>query len=230
MEFLKQLDSLHSKCMRENHVDSRNRDFRSYHKITFKSESVPDRFLIQKNRIKTKLLLVDGAQRVYLSDSQIIETILSLGYEDIQWFVNQLALLYQGVGHNFQFSIDGKTYLFPGMKHYAEKKEILLPSDTRVNIDDFCILVNFVYAKDLAWERTPISARSEKKGYDKTNFSKRTLSKYISLLDHYGLDTNRSDAFLNAIGYPLPKAYPGQVVDERSMFEHIELFDISLYV
>ena len=230
MEFLQQLDSLHKKCMRENHVDSKNRDFRSYHKISFNAESTSGRFLIQKNRIKAKLLLVDGAQKVYLSDSQIIETILSLGSEDIQWFVTQLALLYKGIGADFQFSIDGESYVFTGMLPYTEKKEILLPSDTKVDIGDFCIVINFVHAKDFAWERMPLSERSKKRGYDNTNFSKRTLSKYIALLDYYGLNTKRSDAFLNSIGYPLAEKYPGQVEDEKSMFEHTELFDISLYV
>ncbi len=230
MEFLEQVDILHRNYMDANRITSNKRDFRSYHLISFDAESMPNRFLIQKNMTKTKLLLIDGAQRVYLSDSQIIETILSLDLEDIQWFITQLVSLYKGHGSTFWFTIGGKSYVFSGMMPYAGRKEILLPSDTKVDIGDFCIVVNFVYAKDYAWERMPLSNRSKKRGYNNTNFSKRTLSKYIALLDYYGLKTERSTAFLNAIGYPLSKEYPGQVENEKSMFENTELFDISLYV
>ncbi len=230
MDFLHQLDSLHRKCMRENNVTPKNRDFRSYHEISFDTESMSDRFLIQKNMTKAKLLLVDGEQKVYLSDSQIIETILSLGITDIQWFVTQLCLLYSGKGSYFGFTIGGEKYNFTGISSYPGKKEILLPSDTTIDIGDFCIIVNFVYAKDFAWEKIPITEKSRKKGYDKTNFSKRTLCKYISLIDHYGLHSNRSEKFLQAIGYPLTKNYPGSVEKEKTMFANVKLFDISSYM
>ena len=230
MEFLELLDQLHKSIKDEHAVSSKDRNFRSYHAINFSGNSSAGRFIIQKNLIKAKLLIVDGKQNVYLSDDQIVQTILEMSTSNINWFLTQMINLYNGSGAKFAFSINEQHFNFIGIPYFPSNETILLPSDTYVTINEFIAIINFIFAKDFAWERIPLTASAAKKGYDKTDFSKRTLCKYISLIDYYGLRTSRSIDFLEKIGYPLFDTYPGVVEKERDMFAHTELFDISKYV
>ena len=150
--------------------------------------------------------------------------------DNIAWFLNQMVNLYNGNGSSFTFTINKQSFDFVGMPYSPQEQDILLPSDTTVDINEFISIINFVFAKDIAWERMPVTEKSAKKGYTKTNFSKRTLCKYISLIDHYGLHASRSTEFLNSIGYPVLDAYPGPVENEKDMFAHTELFDILKYM
>lgn len=230
MEFLELLDQLHKAVAEENSVSAKDRNFRSYHAIGFDGDSPSDRFIIQKNLIKAKLLIVDGKQKVYLSDDQIVETILEMPASKITWFLMQMVNLYNGTGSSFIFSIAEQHFNFVGIPYLPSKETILLPSDTHATINEFISIINFIFAKDVAWERIPLNDSTAKKGYSKTDFSKRTLCKYISLIDYYGLHTSRSISFFEQIGYPLFDAYPGAVENEKAMFAHTELFDISKYI
>lgn len=230
MEFLELLDQLHKSVKDKHAVSSKDRNFRSYHAIVFDGNSSTGRFIIQKNLIKAKLLIVDGKQKVYLSDDQIIQTILEMPASTINWFLTQMINLYNESGVNFGFSINEQHFDFVGIPYFPSNDTILLPSDTYVTINEFIAIINFIFAKDIAWERIPLSANATQKGYNKDDFSKRTLCKYISLIDYYGLHTSRSIDFFDQIKYPLFDEYPGAVENEKTMFAHTELFDISKYM
>lgn len=229
MSFLSHIDLIHQNNRAEYNIPETNRAFRSYIPIAFPAQSSSVSFLIQK-AILSKLLILDGAQRVYLSDNNIISTILHMEESDIRWFVDQLIRLYQAKGTPFEFIIDGQQYSFQGIENYHSSKAITLFSDTHIQVQDLVLVMNFVFAKDYCWEHMPISENTSKKAKSRKDFSKRTLCKYISLIDYYTWKSPRSLDFLKAIGYPTDNKSLVEVPKEEKMFESTELFDISLYL
>ena len=142
MEFLELLDQLHKDVAIKHKVAPTDRDFRSYHTIDFGKVSSKGRFTIQKKLIKSKLLIVDGKQRVYLSDSQIIETILEMPSDNIAWFLDQMVNLYNGNGSSFTFTINKQSFDFVGIPYFHQEQVVLLPSDTTVDINEFISIIN----------------------------------------------------------------------------------------
>ena len=63
------------------------------------------------------------------------------------------------------------------------------------------------------------------------DFSKRTLCKYITLIDYYANANTRSKKFLKDIGYPIDEntQHPIDTSYTKKMFNHTEMFDISRY-
>lgn len=229
MYFLTQIDSIYQQDRAKYNIPESNRTFRSYIPIVFPSQTGTVSFLIQKATL-SKLLIIDGSQRVYLSDNNIINTILGMDNMDKRWFFEQFIRLYQGKGPSFEFSIDGKNYSYQGIENYHSVKNISLFSDTLIQIQDLVLVLNFIFAKDYCWEHMPIPENTSKKPKSRKDFSKRTLCKYISLLDYYAWKTPRSMTFLQTIGYPIENESLVAVPKEEKMFQHTEAFDISLYL
>lgn len=229
MSFLSHIDLIHQNNRVKYNIPETNRTFRSYIPITFPAQSSSVCFLIQKATL-SKLLILDGAQRVYLSDNNIISTIMHMEESDIRWFVDQLIRLYQAKGTPFEFIIDGQQYSFQGIENYHSSKVITLFSDTHIQVQDLVLVMNFVFAKDYCWEHMPIPENTSKKAKSRKDFSKRTLCKYISLIDYYTWKSPRSLDFLQAIGYPTDNESLVEVPKEEKMFKNTELFDISLYL
>jgi len=175
-------------------------------------------FLILKQE-KSKLLILDGKQRVYLSDIQIVDTILSMDKEDQNWFLSQFVKIYKEQFELFSFKIQSKTFKGKGICRYPRKKALKLFTDSTIDINDFIFLINFIVYKDLCW--------GEK--IEKPDFYKITLCKYISLMDYYSLNPNRSKPFLESIEYPLEKQKPVDKKGRTDIFVKSETFDISLY-
>lgn len=229
MYFLTHIDSIYQQDRTKYNIPKSNRTFRSYIPIVFSSQTGTVSFLIQKATL-SKLLIIDGTQRVYLSDNDIIHTILGMDDTDIRWFLDQFVELYQEKGSSFEFTIEGKNYSYRGIENYPSAKNISLFSDTLIQIQDLVLILNFIFSKDYCWEHMPIPANPSKKVKSRKDFSKRTLCKYISLLDYYAWKSPRSLEFLQSIGYPTTNETLTSVPKEEKMFQNTELFDISLYL
>jgi hypothetical protein len=216
MNFLEEIDNIYKKEREINDIPQSNGDFSCFIPIEAIDYKTSCEFLIKKQE-KAKLLFLVGKQRVYLSDLQIIRTILRMGKEDINWFLQQFISLYKGNYSKIQFKILEKTYEGFGIINYSEEKGLLLFSDSEIDINDFVFLLNFIFSKDKYWGEMN----------ELEDFRKKTLCKYISLIDYYSNKSNHSECFLKSIGYPYYKRYP---VDNKKLFNNIEEFDISLYV
>jgi len=219
MNLLECIDAISDKTHLEYNIPQNNKKFTSFIPIEAVNHTSSCNFLIKKQD-KAKLLFIVGRQRIYLSDLQIINTILSMDNDTISWFIKNFASLYDNNLYKVQFKIDGDIYDGCGIERFPKKKNLLLFTDSVIDINDFIVLLNFIFLKDRLWESMS--------GED--GFSKRTLCKYISLIDYYSTKSNRSKSFLKDIGYPIENSYPTDNKHIKELFKEIEKFDISLYL
>lgn len=218
MNFLEEIDRIYNKERKDNDIPQNNKNFSCFIPIEEVNYNSSCKFLIKRQE-KAKLLFIVGKQRVYLSDIQIIKTILGMEKYDINWFLYQFVLLYNGDYNEIQFIISGKKYEGFGLTNYIGKKELVLFSDSEIDMNDFVFLLNFVFSKDKFWGEMN----------ELEDFRKKTLCKYISLIDYYSNGSKHSECFLQSIGYPYEK-YLVDNMDTKKLFDRVEEFDISLYL
>lgn len=217
--FLEYIDNLYREACRTFDIPKEPLvPFNWFVPIKLQNWDVRSSFLISKQE-KSKLLILNGRQRVYLSDIQIVETILRMGKNDREWFLSQFVKAYKGEFTPFIFKIESETFEGKGICRYPQEKTIKLFSDSSIDINDFVFLINFVVYKDICW--------SEK--IEDPDFYQRTLCKYIALTDFYSLNQQRIKPFLKSIGYPMGCKKPIDRVGNNAIFDRIKTFDISLY-
>lgn len=185
MSFLKRIDKLHKENRSVYGIEMSNNDFSSFINVEPVDISLTQKFIIRKQE-KAKLLLVSGKQRVYLSDNDIISTILDMEKNCIDWFLNSFIKLYNDEFEVFNFKLEDKLYKGIGISYYQSQREISLFSDTKIDINDFIFILNFIFSKDKQWENDT----------SQENFSKRTIIKYITLIDYYSNQSERSRNYL----------------------------------
>jgi hypothetical protein len=152
MNFLEKIDEIHRAERESFSIPENNTTYSSFipvERVGFKSLC---RFMIKKQE-KAKLLLVDGKQRVYISDLNIIETILGMEKYDIKWFMQGFIALYMERSCKIQFEIDGEVFSGCGIENYPNKKELHLFSDSAIDINDFIFIVNLSSQKTSAGKR-----------------------------------------------------------------------------
>ncbi len=218
MSFLKKIDELHEENKITYGIKSSNNDFSSFFCIEPIGTSLNKKFIIRKQK-KSRLLIVSGSQRVYLSDYHIISTILSMSKTYISWFLNEFIKLYNEDYKPFKFKIINEEFEGVGINYFSKPHKILLFSDTKIDINDFIFILNFVFSKDKQWE---IDESQE-------DFSKRTIIKYITLIDYYANHSEHSKVFLSGIGYPINKPLQVYDFDDNVLSSKINSFDISKY-
>lgn len=222
MWFLQAIDDIYNERRRQYNVPDKNKDFSCH--IPVKIQKGANSFLFEiRKREKAKLFLILGSQRIYLSDLQIIKIIIAMEKEDVQWFLSQFISLYLGKKVSFQLMFDEGIYDCYGIEIYPETKKIYWLSDSEIEYSYFTALLNFIFSKDHCWEEM-----STTKG-----FSKKTLCKYISLIDYYYSHSERSKNFLEQIGYPITNEHPIGSKEVNQVFDnltYLEKFDISLYM
>jgi len=218
MSFLNKIDEIYRTTRESFDIQKENTLFSCFIPVEPLDCGTTSQFMIKKQE-KAKLLLISGKQRVYISDLQIINTILDMDKDDIEWFLKQFVALYRGIECEVRFAINGETFDGCGIEHYPGKKQVILFSDTLVEINDFIFILNFVFSKDKCWEEI----------IEQDGFSKSTLCKYIVLVDYYAKATPRSKDFLKAIKYPVESSHPVDNKKTKKLFNCVEKFDIALY-
>ncbi|MDO5558498.1 MAG: hypothetical protein Q4F95_02755 [Oscillospiraceae bacterium] len=83
MFFLSKIDEIYETEKKQYEIEN-NYDFCSYIPIKPININTSIDFLIKKQE-KAKLLLVCGKQRVYVSDLQVIDTVINMDINDIRW-------------------------------------------------------------------------------------------------------------------------------------------------
>lgn len=219
MSFLKRIDKLHKENRSVYGIEMSNNDFSSFINVEPVDISLTQKFIIRKQE-KAKLLLVSGKQRVYLSDNDIISTILDMEKNCIDWFLNSFIKLYNDEFEVFNFKLEDKLYKGIGISYYQSQREISLFSDTKIDINDFIFILNFIFSKDKQWENDT----------SQENFGKRTIIKYITLIDYYSNQSERSKNYLEKIGYPIYKPNFVTASKIKNMFSDVNSFDISKYL
>lgn len=221
MNFLEYIDSIYSMELKKFNIDLECEEFNSFISIEPLNYSTKNKFLIRKQK-HSKLFIVVGKQRIYLSDINIIRTILCLSKEDITWFIKQLCNLYIADNNTLSFRINGKEFNGSGIEYFSNDKELMLYTDSIISINDFIFVLNFVLAKDSVW--------GEMKNL--VNFRKLTICKYISLISYYAFGSKDAKCFLKNIGYPIERKYAQDSKEISQLFnnDNIEKFDISLFV
>ena len=220
--FLEAIDQLHSESRKSYRIPAKNKNFSCYIPIEIQAGGESFHFEIWK-REKAKLLLLVGKQKVYLSDAMIISTILEMEDGDIKWFLNQFISLYSGKGAPFRLIIDDQPYSGKGIETYPQKKKLYLFSDSLTDYQFFSVLLSFIFCKDSCWGELTSSE----------DFGRKTLCKYISIIDYYHNHAERSKSFLEAIGYPVQNKYPIESKHVKAIFDdldNVKKFDISQYV
>lgn len=222
MLLLQKIDALFEQSRLQYSVLPKKDSFHTYIPIEILDSTNKFQFLLRKGS-KAKILLLSGKQTVYLTDYQIIKTILSMEKKEIEWFLRQFISLYTDNGSQVKFILDEAVYTYLGIPSYPEERSILLLSDTNIELSCFCSLLNFIFAKDKCWEqmsKTP-------------NFSKKTLCKYISIIDYCHNASAYSKAFLAELGYPVDAPQPSNNTNAQEAFaanDCVEKFDISNYM
>ena len=223
MTFLEQIDKKYDEKRQFYAVPISNKRFICEIPIVISCGALSYSFLIQKSE-RAKLLFVSGKQKVYLSDAQVINTILKMSSSDSEWFLNQFILLYRGKGTQYNLELCGENYASFGIKPYPEKKDLYLMSDTLIDYICFSFALSFIFIKDACWE---VLAKKDR-------FGKQTLCKYIALIDYYKNNSERSKVFLNQIDYPLAgKMASEETPKQRKVFKEentVKTFDISKYL
>lgn len=222
MPFLQKIDELFEESRLHYSISSKTDDFHTYIPIEIFNNTHRFQFLIRKGK-KAKILIVSGRQKVYLTDYQIISTILSMNDKGIEWFLAQFIALYKGNGVQVNFVLGDAEFAYTGIPSYPEEKTIMLFSDTNIELTYFCFLLNFIFAKDKCWEQIS----------NTPNFGKKTLCKYISIIDYYHNASAYSKAFLEQLGYPVNCPQPTNHINAQKAFDKtdcVEKFDISNYV
>ena len=217
MDFLGKIDSIYKNI--RDQFEGADDAFGCFIEVEPIDQKTTLSFIIKK-REKSMLLIVDGKQRVHMSDLQIINCICDMSKVDRDWFLQQFIDLYKGQSSKIKFKISGEEFEGCGITHYPETKALELYSDTVVDYNDFVFLLNFIFSKDKCHEdRKKIPA-----------FSKQTLVKYITLIDYYGNNGLSSKQYLEAIGYPVHLKHPVDNKSTAELFTDIKGFDISAYL
>ena len=209
--FLDAIDQYHQQSRYDNKIPETNIVFQSEIPVTLSAKHKSFNYLIRKSD-KSKLYIVSDKQRVFLTDADIINTICKMEKDDIIWFLKGFRSMYNGETDSVTMNLLDKQYVLEGIDGLEKEATLSLMSDTTIDISQFCFLITFIIAKDKCWE----SMRAI------DGFGKKTLCKYISIIDHNMFHTEYNERFLRSLGYGKNK----KAFDD---LDGIKKFDISAF-
>ena len=219
MNFLTKLDILYEQSKREFKKYEIDYNFKCFIPIQPIGYSSKNKFFVKKSK-KASLIINVGEQRIYFSDIDVVNTILELPLDVRNDLFKKLVEMYStNRAVNTKIRIGTNQYDGFGLPYYDGENTIDIFSDSKIDLNDFVFIINFILSKD---------KKSEEQGQKKT--IRTTLRKFISLIDYYVDHNDRSLEYLNAIGYPIDSPIPFQDKDVKKMFETEEGFDISKYL
>ena len=177
MSFLQKIDELFEASCLQFSVPLKSDNFHTYIPIEIYNDTHRFQFLIRKGK-KSKILILAGQQRVYLTDDQIIRTILSMEDNETEWFLAQFISLYVGNGVQTTLELDKTKFTYTGLPSFPEEKDILLFSDTNIKLSHFCFLLNFIFAKDQCWGKMSNTPNFEKRTFFRIFVTNSLLTSY----------------------------------------------------
>ena len=175
-------------------------------------------FYIRKGK-KASLIMKVGDQHIYLSDIDVVKTILGMEDADKDWFLEQFVKAYKADYTEYCFYIDDIEYSGIGLPLCPNNKILQLHTDSTIMYDDFICFINFIITKDYQ------SGLDLQKDMLWTN----SIRKYIVLIDYYYKERQESARYLKSINYDLKAPLPYEDGPLKKAFKNVNSFDISCY-
>lgn len=202
MHFLEYLDKQYIDYKKVNGIPEMNKQYRYYQKVI--PNNIGDdkqEFEMLKIGDKSKILICFKSLRVYLSDLDIINTILKLPEDEIKWFIDGFFNVCNGKYTLFEFEFNKEKFMGKGLPYKEASNKIRIKCDTEISINSFIFIINIIITKDLlGTEKLKRSSVKKKKDKD---LMKSTLYKYISLLKYYHFKDKDVAGYLKGIDYPI---------------------------
>ena len=169
--------------------------------------------------MKASLIMKVGDQHIYLSDIDVVTTILGMEDADKDWFLEQFVKAYKADYTEYRFKIEGIVYTGIGLPLYRKSKILQLHTDSTIMYDDFICFINFIITKDY------------QSGLDlhKDMLWTNSIRKYIVLIDYYYKKREESTRYLKSIKYNLEAPSPYEDRRLKEAFNKVNSFDISCY-
>lgn len=147
---------------------------------------------------RTQLLYGNGGVRLYLSDADILEMLLSTTEDSKRKKIIKAFYdwLFDNYKENCTVNLQGNLIEFAGIKYDAENTLYYSREDIVICESHLFAFINLILAKDLAV--TDIMDNG-------INYAVRTIKKYIILLQWYWYNIPQAETELHRIGYNTEK-------------------------
>jgi hypothetical protein len=123
-------------------------------------------------------------------------------------------------GADFQYMVNNQVIDGYGIEIIDDLSLIHTKQDIDISIKSITFLMNLIFDKDrVAGENIEV------------NLLKRTLSKYIILLEYYGINTTDSAKIMEEINFPIDKEW--EEINDKALngyFNNSEVFESYLNV
>ena len=181
MPFYETIKKYYQDCRSKYNIADDNKFFSCHTLLTIRDKKHDFIFELRTSEIvkenNKKLILPVGLrvdkQRIYLNDSQIINTILKMEDEEINWFLEHFSLLLNGKGEPLYLTVLDKEYLYRGLSIYQKEKNLHLFTDSVIGYNYFSALVSFIFFRD------SLRAKNGMNG----DFNKEKLCYYLNTIN-----------------------------------------------
>jgi hypothetical protein len=215
------MDKLYESARTTCNIQVDNEEYRHYEKLIPLDFTTKNEFLCLKVK-KTKILFCQSNVKVYLSDADIIRTIVKFDDNTVNFFLEKFSELYNGNGQIFRYRVNSRDFDGRGLEYVKNKSSFLLHCDMEININDFIFILNMIFEKDRLFTR--VAGK---------NLLKVTLCKFIVLIKYYKFNDKICCDFLQEIGYSVDKQLysvfnsPANTEKTSSLFENLSQFEKS---
>ena len=203
--FIIDLDNYYIKKRKAEKILNENNLYTVYLPLTFEFGKIKNKkFIIRKKDTKkgrgeekkTQFIFTHCDARAYFTDYDILKMLMSIDNEDVlSKIVENFKLLYSGSGSLYNMFINKKKYVIKGIEVPPHSQMLQNKKDIPMEYEDLMILIILVLAKDQAKDQAE-EETTEIKSY------KRTLAKYISLLEWYRFNNDYAKQYLDNIQFP----------------------------
>lgn len=142
---------------------------------------------------KTRILFIKNGVRVRFTDNDVMQMLISIKDKSVvDDFYKAFKEGYKGRFDNAKLKIDGVEYGISVLKLDCVNTNVMLENlkDIPIDLDNLIVLINLIIAKDNA------SAEAIKG----VEYVKRTLAKYILILEKYYYHNKKVDSYFETLG------------------------------
>lgn len=201
MNFIKYIEELY---ISDKSVFAGTRFFQCYYPVSISiAQTCYDCFEVRhyitvSRKDRTQLLYGKGGVRLYLSDADILEMLLSNTEDSKRKKIIKAfhSWLLENYNEKCTINLQGDQFEFPGIKYDAENTLYYSRDDIAICESHLFAFINLILAKDLAV--TDIMDND-------INYAVRTIKKYIILLQWYWYNIPQAETELHRIGYNTEK-------------------------
>ena len=222
--FITNLDRLYDDEKNKAGYSLLNNDYMMYLPMTVTISGKSNNSFCIKKAEFTRFLYVKNGCRVYFSDADILSMLLDVRDKKVMRdIINRLKHVYStGSGTKFSVEFNGIEYDAYGIGMLNHPQVLTNYKDIDIDFTDLLILINLVIAKDI--DSSPLWPTH-------APFFKKTICKYVSILEYAYFDNSSACVFLENVGYDINKSIienydTAKKRDEKyNMFTEYPLFE-----